>query len=50
MHSAERICTNLSTGSVEGQALAHFPQSMQLFWLRVIRSGLKDASKPKSAP
>jgi len=40
VHSAERICTSLSTGRVDGHALAHLAQSIQVPRLRVIRAGL----------
>src|ERR1039457_6155006 len=48
VHSAERICTSLSTGRAEGHALAHLAQSIHVSRLRVIRAGLnKDASPSK---
>lgn len=50
VHSPERICTSMSTGSDEGQAFAHFAQSMQVLSTRLIRTGLSIEAKPSNAP
>src|ERR1017187_5524486 len=50
VHSAERICTSLSTGSAEGHALAHLAQSIHVSRLRVIRAGLNKDASPSKAP
>ncbi len=50
MHSAERIVISWSTGSAEGQALAHLPQSMHSDASRRMRSGLASEASPIRAP
>src|SRR4051812_15337572 len=50
LHSAERICTSLSTGKLAGHALAHFAQSMQASESRRIFTGLNREVSPSSAP
>src|SRR6266513_2468465 len=50
VHSAEAMVISLSTGSADGHALAHLPQSMHADSLRRMRSGLAIAAKPISAP
>src|ERR1035441_9098437 len=49
-HSADRMFTSLSTGSAEGHALAHLPQSMHKASSRRMRSGLASAASPIKAP
>src|SRR3954468_9414004 len=46
VHSADLIITNLSTGSFDGHAFAHFAQSIQVSGLRRILSGLNNAANP----
>src|SRR6266566_5483499 len=50
VHSADRICSNWSTGNAEGHAFAHFAQSIQVFELRVIRIGLRRETSPRKPP
>jgi len=50
VHSADRICTNWSTGRCDGQTLEHFPQSMQASASRRIFAGLNIEASRKSAP
>ena len=50
VHSADRICTSLSTGSDDGHTFAHFAQSMQPSSRRLMRTGLASAASPSSAP
>src|ERR1700739_3521068 len=47
VHSTERICTSLSTGSADGQAFAHFAQSMHVSVSRRIRAGLDQEVRPQ---
>jgi hypothetical protein len=44
------MVTSLSTGNDEGQAFAHFAQSMHVAVLRRMRIGLKSEASPSSAP
>src|ERR1039457_561117 len=50
VHSADRMFTSLSTGSADGHALAHLPQSMHKASSRRMRSGLASAASPIKAP
>ena len=50
VHSTDRICTSLSTGRCDGQALLHFPQSMHASASRRIFTGLSTETIPISAP
>src|ERR1019366_9741173 len=50
VHSADLIVTSWSTSSADGQALAHFAQSMQVSGLRRMRAGLKNDVIPSNAP
>jgi hypothetical protein len=50
VHSAERTDASRSTGSIDGQACAHFAQSMQAGAVRRMRVGLTSATRPSIAP
>ena len=50
VHSADLIVTSLSTGNEDGQAFAHFAQSMQRLAERRIRNGLSREVNPSNAP
>src|SRR5208283_5099874 len=50
VHSTDLMETSLSTGSDDGQALAHFAQSMQASGSRRIFAGLIHDVSPNSAP
>src|SRR5215471_310567 len=50
VHSADLIVTSFSTGKFDGQAFAHFAQSMQPSTLRRMRAGLRSEVIPSSAP
>jgi hypothetical protein len=50
VHSADLIVTNWSTGNADGQAFAHFAQSMHVFTFRRMRAGLTSDVIPNSAP
>ena len=50
VHSTDRICSNRSTGRLDGQALLHLPQSMQACASRRILTGLKMETMPINAP
>ena len=50
VHSADLTVVSRSTGRSDGQALAHFAQSMQTPASRRMRAGLKREASPTSAP
>src|SRR5512139_1130540 len=50
LHSADPIDNAVSTGSPDGQATAHFAQSMHASGLRRMRVGLMSATMPVIAP
>src|SRR3974390_3842026 len=50
VHSADRICTSLSTRRAEGHTFAHLAQSMQLASRRMLRNGLASAANPSNPP
>jgi len=50
VHSADLIVISRSIGSAEGQAFAHFPQSMHGSAFRRMRRGLANETSPISAP
>ena len=50
VHSTDLMETSLSTGSDDGQAWAHFAQSMQGWGSRRIFAGLIHDVSPNSAP
>src|SRR5258705_12484316 len=49
-HSADLMGMSLSTGRAEGQAFAHFAQSMHASLLRRMRIRLKIEVRPTNAP
>ena len=50
MHSADLMVISLSTGSADGQAFAHFAQSMHASSERRMRSRLGREAMPSNAP
>src|ERR1039457_2360974 len=50
VHSTDLICTSLSTGRCDGQALLHLPQSMHASASRRIFTGLSADTIPINAP
>src|ERR1017187_10314342 len=49
VHSADSIVMSRSIGNAEGQALAHFPQSMHKLGFRRMRRGLANETSPINA-
>lgn len=50
MHSADRICSSLSTGNAAGHTFAHFAQSIHVLEMRLILIGLTRETRPRNTP